>query len=171
MPIINANSRPRDTDADTMAEVAQAMMPEIMQWGDFKEIDREDVLEGLTGVFQDSRDLDGYELAKKCDDELSWSADSSLVGILDGVGHKAYTVAKKKTEAWVTANGIMPAFCVGDHVKWQHGWKEQPTGNIVAVDAAHAKYTIQEDGKNYPASPGHPCGWIVEYEKVLGAVS
>ena len=166
---IITNPRPTKMDEDVLAKVSELLLPELVQWGGWPQEQREEDLETLTELLKYSYDFDGYKLAKKLEDELYCDADSELVGILDRVEGLAYQITEKKVKEWVSANSILPAFKVGDRVKWPHSGRETMTGTVVAIHTDKATYTIQEDGKAYPPPPkGAPdwvSGWIVAYEK------
>jgi hypothetical protein len=162
--------RPRKTDDDIMATVAKRLIAKVRQWAGFPDEDEEDMLKDLTETLQDSVDLDGFKLAKKLEDDHYYlDADSGLADIMGQVDRIAYMLSREKTEAWVVANNITPAFRVGDHVTFEHGWAEQRSGGIVAIRRAEGRYTIQEDGRHYPDKDAG--GWIVDYERVIGVAT
>lgn len=160
--------RPMKTDDDVMAEVAKAILPDVMKWGEFKSEDENDILMDLTTALQDSRDLDSFKIGKVIEDDYSWGVDSGLVDILERVESLAHETAKAKVKQWVIDNAIEPPYGPGVRVRWWNGSKFS-VGTIVAVRHDEATYVIQEDGKTYPpvSKDGFHCGWIIAYENTI----
>lgn len=154
-----------------MAEVAQSLLPDVMQWADAPGKEQDETLEQLTETLSHAINTDGYALAQALDRDHCWQADAELVEIMERVDFLAMEFADKKTLAWVKENDVQPTLQIGDHVRWQHGFGEQRTGRIVFIDLEMARYTIQEDGREYKQSISErPLGWLVNYEKVVEVI-
>lgn len=106
-------TRPTYGSAEIMAMVANGLMPQIIQWGGFKESDMQEVSEQLINVLRSFGD--GYEMAKALDDRYSWDSDSELVDILEGADFHSAT--RTAVLAWIIDNDIKAKFEVGRQVQ------------------------------------------------------
>ena len=161
--------RPSRHSKEIATEVAKLMLPRVKQWlGNDHDREDDEITEQLADVIYDSIDHDGYDLAKRLEDYCYWESDSQLVDILDGVGHKLYSVWEKKCKEWVIANNIKPQFNVGDRIQWTRQWDGIQKGKISGIMRETAQYTIHEDGKSYPGgTKDFPLGLLLPYEDVV----
>lgn len=123
-------ARPQRSHPGVVALVADDLMPHIMGWLDNEE-DEDEVREQLIDVLDDFRD--GYDMAKRLEDDHCWESDSELVDILDGASF--YSHHKAAVMAWIRDNGIAPRFPEGQAVKVKQSKydKEIRDGEITKV--------------------------------------
>lgn len=92
-------------------------------------------------------DINGYELAKRLDDDYGWDVDAELVGQLDELTSYVREAHKEAQEEWVKANNITPKFNAGDRVCFM-GAFSKVTGTIDGIyEHMPARYIFKEDGR------------------------
>lgn len=135
-------------------QIVEKILPAVLEWlGD--DDDESGLRNDLMEMLDQDHDGDGYKLAKWLEDEFYWSADSSLVEILDDVPHKRIKLHTDAVLDWVKANGIKPTLELGTRVAFNlNGWRPVQ-GVIVGLYPKTAQYTVEVDGSKY----------LVEYEQ------
>lgn len=131
--------RPNGSHDSVKRLVADELMPQILDWLQGQEDDEDEVREQLIDVLEDHRD--GYEMAKRLEDDYDWDCDSELVDILDGSNF--YEHRKAAVMAWIRDNGIMPRFAMGQEVKVKQSRYDKTIhdGEIRAVNV-DGTYTV-----------------------------
>ena len=108
--------RPNRMSDEVLAEVANRLMPRVLQWLNMGQDNAEEVLEtakDLINVLEYSSD--GYKMAKELEDRHGWDeVDSDLVDILEGADY--YGTLQTALRAWVKDNDLKPRLEVGEVV-------------------------------------------------------
>ena len=125
-----------------------------------KALDGEDVEEAFECICG-HYDVDGYALAKRLDEECSWSPVTEDVDELDDIGQILYEALQSRQKNWVKENNIIVPFKIGDVVSFEHG--APMTGTIIRIIEDTAKIVVEVKGKQ-----GNP---IVNFEDAKLEVS
>lgn len=115
----------------------------------------------------DNSDYDGYKLAKFCDDQWSWDADSDLVDTLDGVQSIVYRATGSAVEKWVKDYNVTVSYEVGQRVHFKkNAYSSTLGGEVKSINKEKATLTIKGDDCTKP----HTIGYIISVEDVLGGL-
>lgn len=146
--------RPNRYGKEINQQIVEKILPKVTEWlGD--DDDESGLRNDLMEMLDQDHDGCGYKLARFLEREFYWSADSSLVEILDDVPHERIKLHTDAVLDWVKANDIKPTLEVGTPVTFKlNGWKDVQ-GVIVGLYPETAQYTVAVDGSKY----------LVEYEQ------
>lgn len=111
--------------------------------------------------------LDGYEMAKRLDQECGWSPDSMTVEALDSWSSEAADEIQNAQRAWRDETNPQPSFALGDRVRICGG----DTGEVTEVDYKHgvAQCLVKVDGD--PQADTSQSRRIVKWEDVEALAS
>lgn len=113
----------------------------------------------------DNSDYDGYKLAKFCDQQWSWDADSDLVDTLDGVQSIVYRAIGEAVEKWVKDYNVTVPYEVGQRVHFKRNTYSSTLGGVIkSINTENATLIIRGDDCTDP----HTIGYIIPVEDVLG---
>ena len=99
---------------------------------------------------------DGYELAKKLEDDHMWDITADMVSDLDEMGHHVETLYKKELAQWMIDDNIQPPFENGDKIK---------QGTIAGIyDHTPACFLVKANGCTNPNSHS-----IIKFEDAFAA--
>jgi len=106
--------------------------------------------------------FDGYEMAKRLDQECGWSPDSMMVDALDAWSSEAGAEIQNAQRAWRDETNPQPSFALGDRVRIRDG----DTGEVTEVDYKYgvAQCLVKVDGD--PQADTSQARRIVEWEDV-----
>jgi hypothetical protein len=112
--------------------------------------------------------FDGYRLARSLEESYGWDADMDLAQSLDAASVIVGALVREATARWVAANSIRPKKAIGDMVSVEtrnnEGRRGTYTGEIVAIDEAHAAYTVMIEALGHVREGTGTHGIIVPYE-------
>lgn len=156
--------RPNRMSDEVLAEVANRLMPRVLQWLhiDYDDPEAADYAKDIMAVLEVSSD--GYKMAKELEDNHNWDEpDSDLVDILEGADF--YDALKTALKAWVKDNDLKPRFDVGRSVKVRSRLGDYQ-GEIVSV-GDDGTYTVMiPDLGHVPKGTCGVQGSIFEWEAV-----
>lgn len=169
------SKRPSHYDEKIDQEVAQALLPKVLQWlrsrgeDEPTDEDKQDILAQLTDACR--LHDDGYEVAKCLDDRHMWESDSELVDLLDEVAFARIRSHEKAVEAWVQQHGVVPQYSVGQRVAFkQRRWdKEAVTGEVTAVREKTAQYLVFCESLGHVRAGCGTHGTYVAFEDAVAA--
>lgn len=164
-------SRPLRLSPAIRDAVVAELLPDIMRWRsrstdeEILEIERSNVAATLNVVLSGVT-LDGYQIAKKLENEQGWRPDAQLVRILDEAGLQRDLIYNEQVFIWVAENSIKPKLAIGDHVDipiYGHGKRR---GIVVALKADIAQYAVSvpDLGQTFDRETGNGDYYIVDYE-------
>lgn len=132
--------RPTKENID-FSEVYLDMTEDIIDWD--LELDEDDILADLKKYISINEILisNGYELAKKFEDDLCLEPDAELVEILDGFSMYVYDCISKAEKEWVKACNITPSLSIGDLVEVEYR-KKPYQGKIYDIKLDKAEYIV-----------------------------
>lgn len=109
---------------------------------------------------------DGYQLAKRLEDECGWfRVDFDIAETLDSAGGMLLSKVREATKVWVERNAIKPKRKVGDIVGIvQRGINY--SGEIVRVDEEQADYTVMVPECGHVREGLGTHGFVVHYEDI-----
>ena len=146
--------RPTIYDAETRVAVAKRMSARFAEWLD-DESTAIEVEKDLIKAFKDAFDWDAYAIARAFD-RMEYFVDSSLFYLMEGASLIAHDETQKRLKAWVIAEGILPAFAVGDQVSMP-----DVDGAIIRVDAETAEYVVQCPSVGHSGAAGYVVGFEI----------
>lgn len=126
--------RPNRMSDEVLAEVANRLMPRVLQWLQMGQDNPEatDIAKDIVAVLEVSSD--GYKMAKELEDGHGWDdADSDLVDILEGADY--YGTLQTALKAWVKDNNLKPKYEVGEVVTVRKVSREgdEHRGEIISI--------------------------------------
>lgn len=157
------SERPKRITEQQKTDFYLIIAKEIVNDGYVTDTTFEDIAEDLEKI--GIRDYDnGYEIAKKLDDDCGYSIDPMFVDFLDTISHRLRNIHEDNVKDWVKAKQPKPIFSVGDCVKINKmiGWnKELKDGEafITGIQKETAQYLIHKD-------KGRKGGFVVDFEIV-----
>jgi hypothetical protein len=109
---------------------------------------RDECIDILSGVLENSGDGDGYYMAKRLDTEYGWDVNEGDVEALSAAHSRLSSLAHQKSSQKIKELGVVPRFTAGNVVSWKR-WNKLRTGTIVSVLPTEMSYHIPiiEDGK------------------------
>jgi hypothetical protein len=123
-------------------------------------------LEGIAEELIDAIDgyEDGYEIARRLEQDVFCSPDARLVEILDDTGLLKYRFLKTLEIEWVRTSGIQ-APVLGPRVLVSKNAPESVRESVGEVIKNHedGKSTVRFNGQ------GEGCGYIIEWERLTPA--
>ena len=111
--------------------------------------------------------LDGYEMAKRLDQECGWSPDSMMVEALDTWSVEARAEIRNAQKDWRDETNPQPSFALGDRVRI----RGDHTGEVTEVEYEHgvAQCLVKVDGDLQADT--HQSRRIVNWEDVEALAS
>ncbi|WP_029010628.1 hypothetical protein [Azospirillum halopraeferens] len=99
--------------------------------------------------------------------------DDALMEVLDDFALEMLRAHDRLVAAWVTAHAVRPALAVGDAVRIttnDRAWHRVTVdGEIVGIDAVHARYLVTSEALGHGAGPAAPHARAIPFEDVLAA--
>jgi len=154
------STRPNKHDDDIITAVAMAIAKRLNHGGSGNE---DDMAEGIAEAIKDNPGADGYELARKLDDNGWIEVDFSMCEELDGVFGEMMGIVREKTKEWVGANGIKPKNNLGDLVEITQGGR-QYNGEIIQIYADQAEYVVNVPDLGHIKDGLGTHGCIIKFE-------
>lgn len=149
-------------------EAAAVKVAELLKdyWKSSSGIDDQEALYCAKEI-ADNSDYDGYKLAKFCDEQWGWDADSDLVDTLDGVHYIVYKATTKAEEKWVKDHNVTVPYEVGQRVHFKkNAYSSTLGGEVKSINIERAILTIKGDDCRDPKT----FGYIIPVESVLGGL-
>ena len=154
--------------SDKVQKAAAEKLADILMdyWKSYGEpMDREEAVYCALEIL-DNCDYDGYKLAKFCDEQWSWDADSELVDALSDTFRIVHKAAEDAQVEWVKNYNVTVPYEVGQRVHFKLG-HEIKAGEIKKIWSDTAKLTIRKDeGYNNSSTTGN----IIPMEDVKGVI-
>lgn len=154
--------RPTLFDESVIQAVAVAMAPKIIQWDPDGSYDQTELVADLVKAFGDAYDWDAYKIARALDD-AGWEVDASLVDLLDAAASHAYQARDIAIREWIKANGVRPAFKVGDMVQTKrrtNGFE----GEITRIDEDMGRYLVFSEARGHVRQGQGTHGTYMDFE-------
>lgn len=150
-------TRPTIHDQETIHAVAKRFVPRMRQWlgDDSGDMTDAEIEKDLAKAFKNSFTWDAYSIAREFE-RMTYEANSALVQLLEAASLLAIDETQKRVKAWVIAEGILPAFAVGDKVV-----VSPVDGTIIRVDAETAEYVVQCPSVGHSGSAGYVVGFEI----------
>jgi len=152
--------RPTGLDEDIKALVVEDLLPEVLAWLHDEPDDEDEIRDQLLDVLEDHRD--GYERAKRLEDDHCWDPDSELVDILDGVSF--YRVLGQAVEAWIRDNDLKPKLAIQSQVNVCKYGLGKTTIPGVIVNIRPGEYVVACPSEGHDAT--RQCGFVLKWEDV-----
>lgn len=131
--------RPRQRDPDTLEAAAARMIEGVRE--KFDGLSDKEITQGLRHAFARSMSFDGYEIARRLEQDSLCDPDAELVEMLDSAYGYVSQAHNEAVKRWVSENNITLLRKVGDRVKCRHG-----VGVINEINAETAIYLFKPDG-------------------------
>jgi hypothetical protein len=157
-------NRPTWNDEMTK-ELAQIVGKQVNEWCQ-NETDLEDCIETSEKILNWCRNDNGYELAKRFEDE-GFSPDSELVDILDSVSHDSHTVRENAVKKWVAKNELELKYEIGQNVLASLVRMGHLECEIVALYPETLQYGLWDKSMSYAKGSGHR---IVNEEDIINLI-
>ncbi|HEY0832644.1 MAG TPA: hypothetical protein VGE72_01940 [Azospirillum sp.] len=120
---------------------------------------------------------DGAAIAAELARRFHHALDAGAAAILDDYTYELLLAHDRLVAAWAAAHGVRPALTYGDRIRVvtnDRDWRPvEVTGEIVGIDAAHAKYHVFSEALGHsPDGPG-PAFRAIPFEDVraIGAAA
>ncbi len=140
--------RPTETTEDMKREVARDICAALVEDGHFSQNDAEARAGDLVSAI--THRADGYQLARKLDDDFGWSISLSVIEALEGCRYQLDEEILHAQRDWVKEEGIQPVFVSGQPVVLRSG----ETGVIDCVSKHRpACYEVKIDGDEKADGP------------------
>lgn len=110
-------ARPRLLGTSELAELAAVLAAELHREGHVRDPER--AARDIAAVAQ--MRLDGYQIAKKLDDEKGWRCDFEIAEILNGFSSMMRGALEKLEAKWARDNAIEPPHPVGTRIAIRTG--------------------------------------------------
>jgi len=169
-------TRPSYRDPEILAVVARAILAE-MPPDTVTEGEEESALSDIVKALHDEAPgFDAYRLAKNLDDR-GWICDREIVEAFEIASGQSFQAVREATEQWVRTNSIRPRLGVGDQVKrlmTRHhtfSGKRAFDGEVVAVDAEHATYTVMIPALGHVRDGVGVHGTVINFEELHSIVA
>lgn len=161
--------RPNRMSDEVIAEVANRLMPRVLQWLHIGQDDAEEVIETAKDIMAVLKvSSDGYKMAKELEDRHGWDEpDSELVDVLEGADY--YGTLQTAIRAWVKDNDLKPKYEVGEVVtvkKVSHEGSEH-RGEIISI-GDDGTYTVMIPALGHVREGVGTHGTIFAWEVVEG---
>lgn len=161
--------RPKRSDPAVIRAAVLDLLPDVMKWLERNgEEDTADEREQVTAQLLEAArwaDADGYELAKRLDQD-GWAPDAELVDILDGfLGHRI-TAHDGACAAWLTTSGLV-APPIGS--QWTCPREPLHLGHVVRNDELHGTAVLCIPALGHtpkPGSNGGTIGYVIPWEEL-----
>lgn len=162
-------ARPTHRDPAILAAVALKVL-EAMPAGTITERNREGAIADITRALRsEAPAFDEYRLTKQLE-ECGWDCDRGIMDAFEVASGEAFQCVREATKQWVTANSIKPRLAVGAQVKLmvraRSFAKEEFEGEIVAVDADQANYTVMIPALGHVREGSGTHGIIIQFEEL-----
>lgn len=158
-----------DKRSKEVQEAAAKELAEVLKeyWRSIEPMEEGEAFECALKII-DQHDHDGYRLAKFCEEEWSWDADSELVETLESTELFVYRAKVKTQKDWVKKYNVTVPYEVGQRVYFVMNRFSSASlkGEIKSIKAETAELTIKEDGCTQP----NTIGYIIPVEGVLGGI-
>ena len=159
-------NRPKWNDEMTK-ELSVIIGKKVNEWCK-NETDLEDCIETCEIIFKWSRHDNGYELAKRFEDE-GFSPDVELVEILDDyVSHSVNKIKENHIRSWVKDNNLKLKYEVGQFVSAKTFFRGEINGEIMKVYPDTLQYGIWYESMGYSKGNGHT---IIDEENIINLIS
>jgi hypothetical protein len=157
---IQTEPRPTQRSEEVIKAAVASALPTFLRWAIEPEDGKEsgNISKDLCEVLRYGND--GYEMATSLE-RRSWSPDSELVELLDGLLHTRSVATHKAVAEWVTRNNIQPALKVGDKLVWKGDQAE-----IAKIYTEDARYTLFIAVKGHVREGVGTHGIVVTFEDV-----
>lgn len=143
-------------------ELSEIIGKELNEWCN-NETELEDCVETCEEIFKWSRNDNGYEFAKKFEDE-GFSPDSQLVEILDGVTYHVSNIKQKAIKKWVSENNLELKYEVGQIVLVNLVRIGQVECEIMKLYPETLQYGLWHESLGYEKGKGHR---LVNQEQII----
>lgn len=111
---------------------------------------------------------DGYHIAHDLERD-GWEGSTELVEFAENLLWKKYSARDIAVEKWITANGLVPHFKVGDNVtyKFRKDFKDQEKqGEVTRVEEKRGQYIIFDESEGHVRKGNGSHGFYINYEDV-----
>jgi len=155
--------RPQRDAQEVMLAAVNKLLPEVMQWGDFKEAEAPEVAQELLSAFA-IEDHDGYRLARQLERAAGWDSNSELSEILEGADfHGCHEIA---VQAWIKDNDITPLFAVGQQVVVKKREKNETLTGIIRSTTKNGMYCVMVPSEGHVESGFGTHGFLLPWETI-----
>jgi hypothetical protein len=160
-------SRPTAIRENYIEAVAEALVPDVINWLGSRNGCEDTVKECLIEAMKRCGSWGGFEIAREMEKIGGYDPDIYLAEILHYAEAHFISAYDADLERWITRENIQPAYGVGDEV-WVYHLKNQYEGKIIKIFPKHGRYCvcIPELGHVMPPMSGIN-GIIVDYEQVF----
>jgi hypothetical protein len=162
--------RPKRNDDRCLRLAAEMTLADLLKWNPdlvTTDDDRKETIAQLISAGAGFRD--GYEVAERLQRRYYWEPDTDMVETLNA--QRGYDAHRQMVVDWVKAEGIIPAFKVGDRVK-VHAWSKDLSsrdwheGEVLSIYAETAEYSVHIESLGHVKRGSGTHGQLFPFEDV-----
>jgi len=131
--------RPHSRDPDIMEAAAARMVEGVRE--KFDGLSDEEIAKGLRHALARAMSLDGYDIARRLENDNLCEPDAEMVEMLDTAYGYVFQAHREAVKGWVRGNNITLKRKVGDRIRYR-----EEAGAIGEIDPELAAYLFRPDG-------------------------
>jgi len=156
--------RPEKTDPETIEEFKKIVLGKLNAYYPGEE--NEEIADYAVRQVAEYRVIDGYQLAKKLDNEYCLEGDVGLVEMLDDFDYDLDTAYWRIIKEWVISQCIEPHFKLGDKVRICLLKGEYIQGEVAEIYKDKARAVIYCESLGHVREGNGTHGTIKNYEEI-----
>ena len=155
-------TRPGYSSPEVLIMVVNKLLPQVMQWGKFREDEAQGIAEQIMKALKD--DTDGYQRVKFLERHFSWDGDSELVDIMEC--DDFYGCTREAVMAWIKDNAVVPLFEVGRQVSVKIARQAEMLSGIIREISKDGTYCVGVPSLGHVESGNGTHGFVYPWEEV-----